>query len=131
MLDNDISTASALHHLSVPEAAFATGADAHALDRLRFLQLVGIGLGAGLVAGPGSSLLDTAFGNGDTSRAAGPIGAGDGILIVLGICAVSQIEAMKRAAFREGFNCAINETTQSLHSSYQCRDYREAFKEKI
>lgn len=85
MLDNDISTASALHHLSVPEAAFATGADAHALDRRRFLQLVGIGLGAGLVAGRGSSLLDTAFGNGDTSRAAGPIGAGDGILIVLGM----------------------------------------------
>ncbi|MBT7430000.1 MAG: hypothetical protein HN783_09340 [Ilumatobacter sp.] len=52
MLDNDISTASALNHLSVPEAAFATGADAHALDRRRFLQLVGMGLGAGLVAGP-------------------------------------------------------------------------------
>ena len=53
MLDNDISTASALNHLSVPKAAFATGADAHALDRRRFLQLVGMGLGAGLVAGPG------------------------------------------------------------------------------
>ena len=64
-----------------------------------------------------------------------PKGTGAGIslfiLIVLGIYAVSQIEAMKRAAFREGFNCAINETTQSLHSSYQCRDYRETFKEKI
>ncbi|MGB4532700.1 MAG: hypothetical protein WBI13_02310 [Synechococcus sp.] len=64
-----------------------------------------------------------------------PKGTGAGIslfiLIVLGIYAVSQLAAMKRAAFREGFNCAIDETTQSLHSSYQCRDYRETFKEKI
>jgi hypothetical protein len=52
-------------------------------------------------------------------------------LIALGIYAVSQIEAMKRAAFREGFSCAIDETTQSLHSSYQCRDYRKAVAEKI
>jgi len=89
MLDPDISTTGALHHLSTPEAAFdaaAIGGDrAHRLDRRRFLQLVGMGMGAGIVTGPGSSLLDTALGNGDTSWAAGPIGADDGILVVLGM----------------------------------------------
>ncbi len=85
MLDNDISTAGALRHLSAPETALASFNDAHALDRRRFLQLVGMGVGAGLVTGPGSSLLDTALGNGNTSWAAGPIGATDGILIVLGM----------------------------------------------
>lgn len=89
MLDNDISTAGALRHLSTPEAAFANSDDGHTLDRRRFLQLIGMGLGAGMVAGPGSSLLDTALdtlsGNADTSWAAGPIGAGDGILVVLGM----------------------------------------------
>ena len=87
MLDPDISTAGALRHLSTPEAALtAPGVDdTHHLDRRRFLQLVGMGMGAGMVAGPGSSLLDSALGNGDTSWAAGPIGATDGILIVLGM----------------------------------------------
>jgi hypothetical protein len=51
-------------------------------------------------------------------------------LIALGIYAVSQIEAMKRAAFREGFSCAIDAATESIHSSYQCRDYRKTIKEK-
>ena len=64
-----------------------------------------------------------------------PKGTGAGIslfiVIALGIYAVSQIEAMKRAAFREGFNCAIDETTRSLHSSYQCQDYRKMVEEKI
>ena len=48
MLDPDISTADALRHLSAPVAE-----DPFSLDRRRFLQLVGLGLGAGLVAGPG------------------------------------------------------------------------------
>jgi uncharacterized protein (DUF1501 family) len=87
MLDPDISTTGALRHLSTPEAALgASGVDdAHQLDRRRFLQLVGMGMGAGMVAGPGTSLLDTALGNGNTSWAAGPIGATDGILVVLGM----------------------------------------------
>ena len=87
MLDPDISTTDALRHLSAPEAALSTSDhdEAHRLDRRRFLQLVGMGMGAGMVAGPGSSLLDTALGNGNTSWAAGPIGATDGILVVLGM----------------------------------------------
>ena len=64
-----------------------------------------------------------------------PKGTGAGIslfiLIARGIYAVSQIEAMKRAAFREGFSCAIDATTRSLHSSYQCRDYRKSVEEEI
>ena len=86
MLDNDISTAGALRHLTSPEAAF-TRDEAHALDRRRFLQLVGMGLGAGAVAGPGLSLLDTAFVGGNTSWAAGPVAADDGILLVIGMLA--------------------------------------------
>ena len=64
-----------------------------------------------------------------------PKGTGAGIslfiVIALGIYAVSQIEAMKRAAFREGFSCAIDATTRSLHSSYECKDYRKTVGEKI
>ena len=64
-----------------------------------------------------------------------PKGTGAGIslfiVIALGIYAISQIEAMKRAAFREGFSCAIDETTRSLHSSYQCQDFRKMVEEKI
>lgn len=87
MLDPDISTSGALHRLNTPEAAFATSDvdDAHRLDRRRFLQLVGMGMGAGMLARPGSSLLDTALGNGNTTWAAGPIAGTDGILIVLGM----------------------------------------------
>ena len=57
-----------------------------ALDRRRFLQLVGAGVGAGLVAGPGTSLLGVLEGVGDGSAwAAGPIGADDGVLVVVGM----------------------------------------------
>ena len=45
MLDPDISTHDALGQLSASEA------DAHALDRRSFLQLVGMGAGAGLASG--------------------------------------------------------------------------------
>ena len=80
MLDPDISTADALRHLQVAEN------DRHALDRRRFLQLVGLGLGAGALAGPTSSLLDMALPGLDPSAwAAGPIGPNDGVLIVLGM----------------------------------------------
>ncbi len=81
MLDPDISTADALRHLSVPDAA-----DPFALDRRRFLQMVGLGVGAGMVAGPGTSLLDAALPGLDPSAwAAGPIGPDDGVLVVIGM----------------------------------------------
>ncbi|WP_420451078.1 DUF1501 domain-containing protein [Ilumatobacter sp.] len=80
MLDPDISTAGALRHLHRPEAG-----DPTTLDRRRFLQMVGMGLGAGLVAGPGSSLLDAALGHDPSTWALGPIGADEGVLVVIGM----------------------------------------------
>ena len=81
MLDPDISTADALRHLSTPVAN-----DPLSLDRRRFLQLVGAGLGAGLVAGPGTSLLDSMLPGHDPSAwALGPVGPNDGILVVIGM----------------------------------------------
>ncbi len=81
MLDPDISTHDALRHLSTPVSA-----DSTSLDRRRFLQLVGAGVGAGLVAGPGSSLLDTPIlGHDPSAWARGPIGPDDGILVVIGL----------------------------------------------
>ena len=80
MLDPDISTADALRHLSVTET------DPFAIDRRRFLQLIGMGVGAGLIASSGGSLLNLDLPGLDPSVwAAGPIGANDGILIVLGM----------------------------------------------
>lgn len=78
MLDPDISTRDALRLLQVAET------DPHALDRRRFLQLVGMGLGAGIVAGAEGSLLDSVLG-GPSAWAAGPVGPNDGILVVLGM----------------------------------------------
>jgi len=80
MLDPDISTADALALLQVAET------DPHALDRRRFLQLVGLGLGAGALVGPTSSLLDLSLPGLDPSVwAAGPAGPNDGVLIVIGM----------------------------------------------
>jgi uncharacterized protein (DUF1501 family) len=80
MLDPDISTADALAHLQVAET------DPHAIDRRRFLQLVGLGVGAGALVGPTSSLLDLSLPGLDPSVwAAGPAGPNDGVLIVLGM----------------------------------------------
>lgn len=81
MLDRDISTTEALAQLSVPET------DPHALDRRRFLQLVGMGMGAGLVTGGAGTLLDDLVvpGHDPSAWAAGPIGPNDGILVVLGM----------------------------------------------
>ena len=80
VLDPDISTADALRHLHVHER------DPLALDRRRFLQLVGLGLGAGALAGPASSLLDLSLPGLDPSAwAAGPAGPNDGVLIVIGM----------------------------------------------
>ncbi len=80
-LDRDISTADALAHLTArPDRG------PHALDRRRFLQLIGMGAGAGLVGGPTGSLLDAMVGGHDPSAwAAGPIGPGDGVLVVIGM----------------------------------------------
>ncbi len=80
MLDPDISTSDALRHLHRAET------DPWAVDRRRFLKLVGMGLGAGLVSGPGSSLLDAVIPGHDPSAwAAGPLGPNDGVLVVLGL----------------------------------------------
>ena len=52
MLDHDISTADALAHLQQVET------DPGRIDRRRFLQLVGMGVGAGAIASTGGSLLN-------------------------------------------------------------------------
>ena len=78
MLDSDITTADALEHLHRSES------DAHHLDRRRFLQLIGMGAGAGLLTGSSSTLLDLLTPGYDASAwAAGPIGQNDGVLLVI------------------------------------------------
>ena len=80
MLDPDISTAGALRHLSRADT------DEWAVDRRRFLQLIGMGVGAGVVAGSGSSLLESVLtGNEPWAHGAAPIGATDGILVIIGM----------------------------------------------
>jgi uncharacterized protein (DUF1501 family) len=82
MLDADISTNEALALLHRPE----TAGDPYTLDRRRFLQLVGMGMGAGLIATPGTSLLEhVLLGHDPSAWAAGPIGANDGVLVVIGM----------------------------------------------
>jgi uncharacterized protein (DUF1501 family) len=64
----------------------ATETDDHALDRRRFLQLVGMGAGAGLAAGGFSPVIDDLLGDvGRPAWAAGPAGPTDGILLVIGM----------------------------------------------
>ena len=69
MLDPDISTDEALALLHQRER------DPYMLDRRRFLQLIGMGMGAGLMAGSTGSLLDKVFlpGHDPSAWAAGPI----------------------------------------------------------
>jgi len=82
MLDPDISTADAVRQLSRAVA----NDDPFSIDRRRFLQAIGLGLGAGLVAGPGSSLLDAALPGHDPSAwALGPIGPTDGVVVIVGM----------------------------------------------
>lgn len=79
MLPTDITTHDAYRNLHRPEPS-----DRLTLDRRRFLQLVGMGMGAGLVAGTSSSMLDHLIGGHDPSAwAAGPVGADDGVLVVI------------------------------------------------
>ena len=60
-----------------------------------------------------------------------PKGTGAGIslfiLIALGIYAVSQVEEMKRTAFRDGFRCAANET-KKVNSTYNCEEYKKSIR---
>lgn len=74
MLDRDIDTAPALALLTQRDN------DPLSLSRRRFLQLVGLGVGAGLTGG---SLLD-ALGGRET-WAAPPVGANEGILLIVGM----------------------------------------------
>lgn len=83
MLDTDISTNDALAHLTVPDIAD----DRATVDRRHFLQLIGMGLGAGAVGSVlGSTVLDRFIPGYDASAwAAGPIGANDGIVVCIGM----------------------------------------------
>lgn len=83
MLDNDISTADALAHLSVADVPD----DRRAIDRRHFLRLIGMGAGAGAIGSVlGSPLLDRFMPGYDASAwAAGPIGPNDGILVIIGM----------------------------------------------
>jgi uncharacterized protein (DUF1501 family) len=44
-----------------------------------------MGLGAGLMAGSGGSLLDHVLGHDPSAWAAGPVGPNDGIIVVIGM----------------------------------------------
>jgi uncharacterized protein (DUF1501 family) len=80
LFDPDISTRDAVAHLAYAEA------DAHALDRRSFLQLVGMGTAAGLASGGVSPVIaDLLDGLGAPAWAAGPVGPTDGILLVIGM----------------------------------------------
>lgn len=83
MLDSDISTTDALAHLTLRES----DDDRATVDRRHFLQLIGMGLGAGAVGSVlGSPVLDRLVPGHDPSAwAAGPIGPNDGILVVIGM----------------------------------------------
>ena len=63
-----------------------------------------------------------------------PKGTGAGIslvvLITLGVMGIAQFDAAKRAAFREGFNCANNPDTLVIHTSYNCKTYRATLNTK-
>ena len=58
-----------------------------------------------------------------------PQGTGAGIslvvLVVIGVVGVAQFDAAKRASFEEGFRCASDESTPVMHSSYNCKAFRQ------
>lgn len=79
MLDPDLSPSEAHRQLHLAEPD-----DRATLDRRRFLQLVGMGIGAGLVSGGASSLLDHVVGGHDPAAwAAGPLAVDQGVLVVI------------------------------------------------
>ncbi len=84
MIDPDISTADALRLLSVP--AIDNPDDPKGMDRRRFLQMMGYGVGAGVLAGGlgetfGAGLLPGQLGE---AYATTPVGANEGILVLIG-----------------------------------------------
>lgn len=83
MLDPDISVRDALSHLHVAEP----DDDPRTIDRRRFLTLLGMGAGTGIAGTAlGSPLLEQLLPGHDPSAwAAGPIGARDGILVMVGL----------------------------------------------
>jgi len=82
MIDPDISTQDALALLSVP----VDPTDRLAMDRRRFLQLMGYGVGAGAVLGGLGELVapDLIPGRLREAWAGNPIGPTDGILVLIG-----------------------------------------------
>jgi len=84
MIDPDISAADALRLLSVP--AIDHPDDLKGMDRRRFLQMMGYGVGAGaLVGGLGETFgADLLPGQLSEAWATTPVGANEGILVLLG-----------------------------------------------
>ena len=84
MLDPDISTADALRLLTVP--AIDDLDDPKGMDRRRFLQMMGYGVGAGALMGGLGETFGADFLPGQLSEAwAGtPVGPNEGILVLLG-----------------------------------------------
>ena len=82
MNHDDLTAAEALALLSVP----GRPTDRFELDRRRFLQMVGYGVGAGALAGGLGDSLGDALGISDArdAYAAPPIGDSDGILVIIG-----------------------------------------------
>jgi len=80
-LDPDISTQDALRLLTDPDN------DPRGMDRRRFLQLMGYGVGAGLMAGGLGEVVarDLLPGRVREAWATGPIGPTDGILVLIGM----------------------------------------------
>lgn len=84
MIDPEISTREALVRLTADERVFEREGPA-LLDRRRFLQLIGMDVGGGLVMGGPGSMLDLLAGHDPSAWAAGPLGPTDGILVVVGM----------------------------------------------
>ncbi len=83
MIDPDISTTDALNLLSTPDC---DSTDRGSLDRRRFLQMVGWGVGAGAAfgaVGPGG--ISELLGGSGSAYAAGPLGANEGVLVLIGL----------------------------------------------
>ena len=84
MIDPDISAADALRLLSIPAVDHPD--DPKGMDRRRFLQMIGYGVGAGaLVGGLGETFgADLLPGQLSEAWATTPVGENEGILVLLG-----------------------------------------------
>lgn len=78
-IETDISEVEARRLLSVGDN------DPRTLDRRRFLRLVGLGLGTGVLAGGLDELIRAGLVGESVAEAATPIGSGDGILVLVGL----------------------------------------------